>query len=198
MGRLNRTSHMPVSKSGLEGSREYILWDKNLQMFSFIFLSVWVGTQSKGPAVSRERSSLGKLTCHPMSPNKQMTCKLEYHLMEFLKSRIQDWWNCLDFSQYPLQDKTMRNLSQLLLGTETLFHMLCVHALSRTGFWVTFHQYCYCQAQGKFPNFNKLNYTKLSFNITDTLTETSKTHTQKILGHPFSNFCSSPESTHNH
>lgn len=35
-------------------TRLYIVQDKNLQMFSFIFLSSWVGTQSRGPAAREE------------------------------------------------------------------------------------------------------------------------------------------------
>lgn len=38
--------------------------------------------------------------------------------------------------------------------------------------WLSGHvppEYCYCQAQGEFPNFNKLNYTKLNLKIANTL-----------------------------
>lgn len=38
------------------------------------------------------------------------------------------------------QDKTKKNLSQHLVGNESTFHMLYLHALSRNGFWVTFNQ----------------------------------------------------------
>lgn len=50
-------------------------------------------------------------------------------------------------------------------------HALCSYFIQE---WLSGHilpEYCYCQAQGEFPNFNKLNYTKLHFKIANTLSQ---------------------------
>lgn len=110
-----------------------------------------------------------------------MRCKLERHFMEFLKSML---WSrsqepgLMKLPGLPTAPITRQNNEEpqpAVTGQwNPISHALHSYFIQE---WLSGHvppEYCYCQAQGEFPNFNKLNYTKWNLKIDNTLTETGK------------------------